>query len=129
MKLFQKKPDPIPLREFLTEPVSEDCLDGWQALFDHVCSKKDIINIRDGLQALLDEDDSPQRPLQGEGRYYGGGGTIHGTDKLDIIINEFGSPVEVWFRCQTLPFDYSYAEPDRIYEMPDVGIIGIELTE
>lgn len=36
-------------------------------------------------------------------RYYGDGGTIHGTTHLDVEMQD-GKVVAVWFRCQVLPF-------------------------
>ena len=36
--------------------------------------------------------------------YYGNGGTIHGTNHLDIVTNAIGTVTEVWFRCTQLPF-------------------------
>jgi hypothetical protein len=69
------------------------------------------------------------RPKEGTGRYYGGWGTIHGTDSLDIVVNEFGSVVAVWFRCQQLPFRQSSSQKDAIYVMPNIGIIGIEIED
>lgn len=36
-------------------------------------------------------------------RYYGAGGTIHGSARLDVEICA-GEVVAIWFRCQRLPF-------------------------
>jgi hypothetical protein len=37
-------------------------------------------------------------------RYYGDGGTIHGTQWLDVQVDIEGRVVAVWFRCQLLPY-------------------------
>lgn len=44
-------------------------------------------------------------------------------------MNEFGSVVAVWFRCQMLPFQQSPFRVGETYTMPNVGIIGVELVD
>jgi hypothetical protein len=73
--------------------------------------------------------------LAGPGRYYGDGGTIHHTGKLDIEIFE-GQVVAVWFRCQPLPFRTSEADRHRAADMlsmygqdPMPDITGVELVD
>jgi hypothetical protein len=36
-------------------------------------------------------------------RYYGNGGTIHGSVTIDVRVKD-GHVTEVWYRCQQLPF-------------------------
>jgi len=68
------------------------------------------------------------RPKEGTGRYYGGWGTIHGTDKLDVEVED-GEVVAVWFRCQMLPFTQHDAKGSSVGRgNPNIGIIGVELT-
>jgi hypothetical protein len=50
-------------------------------------------------------------------RYYGDGGTIHNSSKLDVEVDVGGKVVAVWFRCQALPFRQSMAEEQRAREM------------
>jgi len=49
-------------------------------------------------------------------RYYGDGGTIHGTKYLDVEVYE-GEVVAVWFRCQQLPFKVTEVNQSRAAEM------------
>lgn len=44
-----------------------------------------------------------KQKLAAPARYYGDGGTIHGTGWLDIEVVD-GRIITVWFRCQQLPF-------------------------
>lgn len=46
-------------------------------------------------------------------RVYGHSGTIHSSEQLDIEVNANGTVVAVWFRCQQLPFEQSYANGSR----------------
>lgn len=48
---------------------------------------------------------------------YGYGGTIHGTEHLDIEVDADGSVVSVWFRCMALPFQQTLVGRDRAAEM------------
>ena len=49
-----------PCSEFLTGrdgSVSVDCLEAWRAMFDYLTSKQDMIDIRDGLTVIIEDDD------------------------------------------------------------------------
>lgn len=64
-------------------------------------------------------------------RYYGDGGTIHGTKQLDIEVRD-GEVVAVWFRCQLLPFrqvevDARRAESMRSTQVP--YLTGVEVLD
>lgn len=45
-------------------------------------------------------------------RYYGDGGTIHGTNHLHVETRH-GKVVAVWFRCQQLPFEQVEVDESR----------------
>lgn len=45
-----------------------------------------------------------KQQLAAPGRYYGDGGTIHGSTWLDVEVDGDGQVVAVWFRCQMLPW-------------------------
>lgn len=49
-------------------------------------------------------------------RYYGGNGTIHGTNVVNVETRD-GKVVSVWFRCMALPFDQTEVEAARADEM------------
>lgn len=49
-------------------------------------------------------------------RYYGDGGTIHGTKHLHIETFR-GTVVAVWFRCQPLPFEQAEVDGPRATDM------------
>jgi len=63
-------------------------------------------------------------------RYYGGMGTIHGTNVLDIMVDDKGVVKAVWFRCQQLPFEVAEA---RAWDGDDTGtlplITGVEVQD
>ena len=67
-------------------------------------------------------------------RYYGDGGTIHGTTYLDVEVCN-GRVVAVWFRCQTLPFKQTNTtlgrakEMDRMYEGYRSELHGVEIKD
>jgi hypothetical protein len=62
-------------------------------------------------------------------RYYGDGGTIHGTTHLDVCTDEDGNVLQVWFRCQLLPFKV-HRSTDRTRENPlDIKITGVEVAD
>lgn len=50
-------------------------------------------------------------------RYYGDGGTIHGSTVLDVETDVDGAVVAVWFRCQMLPFKQARIHGSRANEM------------
>jgi hypothetical protein len=64
-------------------------------------------------------------------RYYGDGGTIHGTNHLDVCLNGEGQVVEVWFRCQLLPFRVSTHTHADGFELgqPPISITGVEVID
>lgn len=45
-------------------------------------------------------------------RVYGHRATIHSSEQLDICLNTAGDVVQVWFRCQQLPFSVSSIRRD-----------------
>lgn len=49
-------------------------------------------------------------------RFYGDGGTIHGTTHVDIEVRD-GHVVAVWFRCAALPFVETQVDAERALEM------------
>lgn len=49
--------------------------------------------------------------------FYGHNKTIHGTQKLNIEIDNNGSVVSVWFRCCALPFDVTVVNDSRAEDM------------
>jgi hypothetical protein len=60
--------------------------------------------------------------------FYGDGGTVHGSLKLDVEIDaETGEVTAVWYRCLNLPFQmFSRENPCHIN--PDTEIHGIETS-
>lgn len=48
---------------------------------------------------------------------YGHNRTIHGTEHLDVEVDQHGKVVAVWFRCMALPFEQVKASEDRAVEM------------
>lgn len=73
--------------------------------------------------------------LPAAGRFYGGQGTIHGNEKMDIETFE-GKVVAVWFRCAMVPFtqvetNKSRASVMRGSQVPDrmLGIVFAPLTD
>lgn len=64
--------------------------------------------------------------------FYGGDGTIHGTELLNVETYK-GKVVAVWFRCLMLPFDQTEVDKFRRDSMLDEHnlpkIIGVELKE
>lgn len=49
-------------------------------------------------------------------RFYGDGGTIHGTTHVDVETRD-GHVIAVWFRCTALPFIETAVDSDRALEM------------
>lgn len=64
-------------------------------------------------------------------RVYGHGGTIHDTEKLDVEVNANGTVVAVWFRCQQLPFEQSFAQQSRAanVKVPNVKLPRLVAVE
>lgn len=69
-----------------------------------------------------------KQELAKPGRYYGDGGTIHGTNHVDVCVDELGHVVQVWFRCQMLPFRASY-NSGREYHQPKALLTGVEIRD
>jgi hypothetical protein len=62
-------------------------------------------------------------------RYYGDGGTLHGTTHLDVELDAVTGEVRaVWFRCQQLPFKTSCTTGKETLN-PKIGIVGVEVKE
>lgn len=71
-----------------------------------------------------------KQALANPGRYYGDIGTIHNTTELDVCLNKQGDVVQVWFRCQALPFNVSASrdrEPIPDNELP--LLTGVEVRD
>ena len=64
-----------------------------------------------------------KQELAAPSRYYGDGGTIHGTEYLDVE-TYCGTVVSVWFRCQRLPFVRTEVSSSRAEEMNDAYYYG-----
>lgn len=64
--------------------------------------------------------------LTAPGRFYGGIGTIHNSDKLDVIVDN-GVVTGVWFRCQLLPF--KQCSPGAGTGNPDMSIKGVVVED
>lgn len=70
-----------------------------------------------------------KQDLAKPGRYYGNGGTIHGTTKLDVGVID-GEVVAVWFRCQMLPFEQYDASDGAVGQgNPAIGLTGVEVVD
>jgi hypothetical protein len=54
-------------------------------------------------------------------RFYGDGGTIHGTGHLDVETDIEGNVLAVWFRCQPLPYKQVVVGLSRSREMLSMG--------
>lgn len=85
---------------------------------------------------LTTSDWQRKQDLAAPSRYYGDGGTIHGSHTIDIQINEHGNVVAVWFRCQELPFRVSFIdergrpEPTGYGSTDDLPLItGVEVLD
>lgn len=67
-----------------------------------------------------------------DSRYYGDGGTIHGTQYLDVEVHD-GRVVAVWFRCQQLPFVQRDVGADRAMTMDIMSnlprLTGVEVHD
>jgi hypothetical protein len=66
-------------------------------------------------------------------RYYGEGGTIHGTTELDVEICD-GTVVAVWYRCQQLPYREVQVSRSRVADVVHLegelpAITGVELLD
>lgn len=65
--------------------------------------------------------------LAAPARYYGDGGTMHDTNRLDVEVRG-GRVVAVWFRCQQLPFRQSEVSADRARSMDVSHVEALRLT-
>lgn len=61
-------------------------------------------------------------------RYYGEGGTLHGTTELDVETDAVGRVVAVWYRCQMLPFRQRTVDDERSIEMDKGYPVPVEIT-
>lgn len=52
-----------------------------------------------------------------KGRFYGGNGTIHSTDHIDVETDNHGDVVAVWFRCQLVKFKQHDVDDNRAASM------------
>jgi len=71
-----------------------------------------------------------KQKLAAPSRFYGDGGTIHGSGELDVEVHE-GKVIAVWFRCQQLPFKQSPADAARVASVSDatVKLTGVEVRD
>lgn len=69
-----------------------------------------------------------KQDLAAPSRYYGDGGTIHGTGHVDVLVNKDGVVAQVWFRCQQLPFKVTYGANERV-DMPRARLTGVEIRD
>ncbi len=60
-----------------------------------------------------------------DGFFYGDLGTVHGTGEVNIQQNKDGRVINVWFRCQVLPFTVSQGSLHDIAQSSE-RIRGIE---
>lgn len=77
---------------------------------------------RDARWALLQAVAEPSR-------FYGDGGTIHDSGTIDVVQNAKGDVVQVWFRCQNLPFRVSRRESPADVINPNIGVSGVFVSE
>lgn len=69
--------------------------------------------------------------LAAPSRFYGDGGTWHGTPFLHVEVHD-GKVVSVWFRCQQLPFQQVNVDEARSEEMDSMTlpkITGVEVLD
>jgi hypothetical protein len=73
-----------------------------------------------------------KQALAAPARYYGDGGTIHGTTWLDVEVDDAGRVLAVWFRCQTLPYRVFRRSGDERYGEEDMSpgrLTGVEILD
>ena len=69
----------------------------------------------------------PDMPKDPTGlRYYGGDGTVHATEKVDVELDKRGNVVAVWFRCQMLPFTQRVVDDRRAADLSGVNLPDID---
>lgn len=72
-----------------------------------------------------------KQELAEPGRFYGDGGTIHGTGHLDVEVKD-GQVVAVWFRCQMLPFRVFARDGEPRHREEDLSpgvLTGVEIRD
>lgn len=95
---------------------------------------RDIVSGTLGVDSEVEDGQSRWRlkqELAKPGRFYGGAGTIHGTERLDVEVCD-GRVVAVWFRCQPLPFRQVEVDTGRRDEMDGdsrVRLTGVEVVD
>ena len=62
---------------------------------------------------VVDAPKANHEPVRPRGRFYGGDGTIHGSQHLDIEVSSEGEVLGVWYRCQMLAFEQHLWHPSR----------------
>jgi hypothetical protein len=67
-------------------------------------------------------------------RRYGGSGTIHRTEEVNVELDSDGKVVAVWFRCAMLPFTQHVVSDERAAEMREAskgstGIVAVEFRD
>lgn len=63
------------------------------------------------------------------GRRYGGAQTIHNTGTVDVVLDDDGHVIEVWFRCQMLAFRVSQPKGRPAYEGAGARLVAVELED
>jgi hypothetical protein len=76
----------------------------------------------------VDEVWAAKQALAHPGRYYGEGGTLHGTTELDVETDATGRVVAVWYRCQMLPFKQHTVSDQRAIDMDEGGAVPLQIT-
>jgi hypothetical protein len=69
-----------------------------------------------------------KQSLAAPARYYGEGGTLHGTTELDVETDATGRVVAVWYRCQMLPFKQRTVDDERAISMDQAGAVPVQIT-
>lgn len=68
--------------------------------------------------------------LPDRGTRYGGAQTIHNTGTIDVVVDDSGKIVDVWFRCANLPFRVTKQGTGRTeYSTGKPNIVAIEFAE
>lgn len=63
-------------------------------------------------------------------RYYGDGGTIHGTNTVDVVLDpDTGDVTEVWFRCQMLRFQQAKRKGHPMSQEDLPELIGLVIRD
>lgn len=61
-------------------------------------------------------------------RVYGHNKTLHGTTHIDVETDKKGNVIQVWFRCQPLPFKQIREERQTIIQ-PKIKIHAIVIED